>query len=173
MGKYTPDFRTDQLEMHYGKLMRNELLDWFAREGMLLQSVTTGADDGDEIKVVVRAPIIALSRYHEDFRECLDPVLFGYPSESLDMMSLDDFNQFVLQWFERAVAAGMGHCFVCNQLLTTDGEKPWDAVFVTKEWYCWLLVHFDCKRYLNRDLKGRHPFEVSLSQPEFFDMRLM
>ena len=40
------------------------------------------------------------------------------------------------------------------------GEKPWDAVFVTKEWFCWLLVHFDCKRYLSRDLKGRNPFEV-------------
>ena len=51
-------------------------------------------------------------------------------------------------------------------------EKPWDAVFVTKELYCWLIVHFDCKRYLSRDLKGRNPFEVTLHPPEFFDMRL-
>jgi len=51
-------------------------------------------------------------------------------------------------------------------------EKPWDAVFVTKELYCWLIVHYDCKRYLSRDLKGRTPFEVTLYQPEFFDMRL-
>lgn len=154
--------------------MRNEFLDWFAREGMLLQSVTAGSDNPEdyEMKVVMRAPIIALSRYYEDFRECLDPVLFGYPEEGLEMMNLDDLNQFVLQWFERAVAAGMGRCFVCNQLLGLDDGKPWDAVFVSTELYCWLLVHFDCKRYLNRDLKGRSPFDVPLQQPEFFDMRL-
>jgi hypothetical protein len=155
--------------------MRNELLDWFAREGMLLQRVTASSDDPEdhEVKVVVRGPIIALSRHRDDFRECLDPVLFGYPPESLELMNLDDFNQFVLQWFERAVAAGMGRCFVCNKVLDMSGEKPWDAVFVSKELYCWLLVHFDCKRYLDRDLKGRNPFEVPLREPEFFDMRLM
>jgi hypothetical protein len=154
--------------------MRNELLDWFAREGLLLQSVRAASDELDdaEVKVVVRAPVIALSRHSDDFRECLDPVLFGYPEDGLEMMTLDDFHQFVLQWFERAVAAGMGRCFVCNMLLETGGEHPWDAVFVSKDWYCWLLVHFDCKRYLSRDLKGRNPFEVSLRQPEFFDLRL-
>ena len=153
--------------------MRNELLDWFAREGLLLQNVVASDDPTDpEVKVVVRAPVIALSRHQDDFRECLDPLLFGYPEDSLEMMNLDDFNQFIYQWFERAVAAGMGRCFVCNKLLDTSGEKPWDAVFVSKELYCWLLVHFDCKRYLSRDLKGRNPFEVSLRQPEFFDLRL-
>jgi len=153
--------------------MRNELLDWFAREGLLLQSVSASEDPLDtETKVVIRAPIIALSRHHEDFRECLDPLLFGYPADCLELMNLDDFNQFVYQWFEQAVAAGMGRCFVCNKLLDMSGEKPWDAVFVSKEWYCWLLVHFDCKRYLTRDLKGRNPFEVPLRQPEFFDLRL-
>lgn len=152
--------------------MRNALLDWFAREGLLLHNVVVGADNPDdpEMKIVVRAPIIALSRHHDDFRECLDPFLFGYPEDCLDMMNLDDFHQFVAQWFERAVAAGIGRCFVCNKLLDMSGEKPWDAVFVSQEWYCWLLVHFDCKRYLNRDLKGRNPFEVPLAQPELFDL---
>ena len=88
------------------------------------------------------------------------------------MMNLDDFHQFVYQWFERAVANGLGRCFVCNKLLDMGTEKPWDAVFVTTELYCWLLVHFDCKRYLNRDLKGRNPFEVTSHQPEFFDMHI-
>ena len=76
--------------------MRNELLGWFAREGLLLQDVVTAAEDPehDEIKVSVKAPIIALSRAHEDFRECPDPVLFGYPESCLDMMSMDDFHQF-------------------------------------------------------------------------------
>ena len=154
--------------------MRNELLSWFAREGLLLQDVVTAAEDPqhDEIKVSVKAPIIALSRAYEDFRECPDPVLFGYPESSLDMMNMDDFHQFVYQWFERAVAAGLGRCFVCNKELDMGTEKPWDAVFVSTELYCWLLAHFDCKRYLNRDLKGRNPFEVTSHPPEFFDMRI-
>lgn len=155
--------------------MRKELLDWFAREGLLLQSVSADAVDLDdpEVKIILRVPIIALSRHREDFRECLDPVVFGYPADCLEMMNLEDFNAFVSQWFERAVKAGMGRCFVCNKRLEADDEKPWDAVFVSKEWYCWLLVHFDCKRYLSRDLKGRSAFEVSPKSPEFFDLRLM
>jgi len=41
--------------------MRNELLGWFAREGLLLQDVVTAVEDPehDEIKVSVKAPIIA------------------------------------------------------------------------------------------------------------------
>ena len=154
--------------------MRNELLAWFAREGLLLQDISIAADDPqyDEIKVTVKAPIIALSRASSDFRECPDPVLFGYPESSLDMMTLKDFHQFVYEWFKRAVAAGMGRCFVCNKLLDMGSEKPWDAVFITSEWNCWLMVHYDCKRYLNRDLKGRNPFEVTARPPEFFDMKL-
>ena len=59
--------------------MRNELLVWFAREGFLLQNVTTSADDPehDEVKVTVKAPIAVLSKHRDDFRECPDPVLFG------------------------------------------------------------------------------------------------
>ena len=43
--------------------MRNELLAWFAREGLLLQNIITSADDPehDEIKVTVKAPIIAMT----------------------------------------------------------------------------------------------------------------
>lgn len=154
--------------------MRKELLSWFAREGLVLTSASMAADDPehDEVKILVKAPLVALSRASEDFRECPDPVLFGYPESSLEMMVLDDMHQFVLEWFEKAIAAGMARCFVCNKLLDMGTGQPWDAVFVTTEIYCWLLVHFDCKRYLNRDLKGRHPFEVGASPPEFFDMRL-
>jgi hypothetical protein len=158
--------------------MRTELLSWFEREGLLLTSATMMADDAgetsvqDEIKIIVRAPLLALSRASHDFRECPDPVLFGYPENALDMMILDDMHQFVLIWFEKAVEAGMARCFVCNQTLDMSGEKPWDAVFISRDIYCWLLVHFDCKRYLNRDLKGRNSFEVTASPPEFFDMRV-
>src|SRR5213080_2554870 len=84
--------------------MRNELLAWFAREGLLLQDVTTSAEDPqhDEVKVTIKAPIVALSKAADDFRECPDPVVFGYPDSSLDMMNLDDFHNFVYQWFEKA-----------------------------------------------------------------------
>jgi hypothetical protein len=154
--------------------MRKELLSWFDREGLLLTSATIAEDDpeNDEVKITVRAPVIALSRASHDFRECPDPVLFGYPESSLDMMVLDDMHQFVYGWFERAVAEGMARCFICNQLLDISEEKPWDAVFVTTDLYGWLLVHFDCKKNLNRELKGINPFEIIASQPEFFDLRL-
>ncbi len=154
--------------------MRNELLSWFAREGLLLTDAVLASSDGeeDEIKITVKAPIVALSRVSSDFRECPDPVLFGYPEESLDMMLLDDMHQFVYQWFEQAVVAGVARCFVCNRVLALEDEKPWDAVFIATELYCWLVVHFDCKRYLNRDLKGRNPFEVTTHPPEFFALRL-
>ncbi len=168
--------------------MRTELLSWFEREGLLLTSATMMVDDSmgggqaqgpplqataaDEVKIIVRAPLLALSRTSHDFRECPDPVLFGYPDEALDMMILDDMHQFVLTWFEKAVEAAMARCFVCNRLLDMSGEKPWDAVFIRHDMFCWLLVHFDCKRYLDRDLKGRNPFEVRASPPEFFDMRV-
>ena len=167
--------------MVYNRLMRNELLSWFAREGLLLTDVVLapdgelydeGDEDKQEVKITVKAPVIALSRAADDFRECLDPILFGYPKSSLDMMTLQDMNQFVYEWFEQAVNAGMARCFVCNRVLDMGSEHPWDAVFVTKDIYCWLVVHFDCKRYLARDLKGRHPFEVSTQEPEYFDMRL-
>ncbi|MDQ6661121.1 MAG: hypothetical protein M3Z24_09170, partial [Chloroflexota bacterium] len=87
--------------------MRNELLAWFAREGLLLQDVAMAADDPeyDEIKIAVKAPIVALSRIHTDFRECPDPVLFGYPDSCLEMMNLEDFHAFVYHWLERAVLA--------------------------------------------------------------------
>src|SRR5256714_3749663 len=139
--------------------MRNELLSWFAREGLLLQDVVTSSEDPehDEIKVSIKAPIIALSRAHDDFRECPDPLLFGYPESCLEMMNLEDFHQFVYQWFERAVEADMGRCFVCNKALGS--EKTWGAVFVTTEVLFWLLVDFYFKRYLNPDLKGRNPVE--------------
>lgn len=152
--------------------MRNELLSWFVREGLLLSSASTSSEDPehDEVKIIVKAPLVALSRASHDFRECPDPVLFGYPETSLDFMNLDDMHQFVMTWLEMAVTAEMARCFVCNQVLDMGNEKPWDAVFVTQELYCWMLVHFDCKRYLSRDLKGRNPFEVTANPPELFDM---
>lgn len=152
--------------------MRTELIEWFAHEGLLLTSVLSSPEsaEDDEIKVTIKAPVVALSRASHDFRECPDPVLFGYPDDCLEMMTLDDLHQFVLNWFERAVAAGLARCFVCNRVLDNGSEKPWDAVFISDPMYCWLLVHFDCKRYLNRDLKGRNPFEVVTRPPEFFDL---
>ena len=155
--------------------MRNELLSWFEREGLLLSDVVTASEDGenDEVKVIIKAPVLALSRASCDFRECPDPVLFGYLESCLEMMQLEDMHQFVYEWFEKAVEAGMARCFVCNKMLDMEAERPWDAVFVTEQLYCWLLVHYDCKRYLNRDIKGRNPFEVTTQAPEFFDLWLM
>lgn len=154
--------------------MRNELLSWFAHEGMLLTDIVASADDpeNDEIKVIIKAPLIALSKDIHDYRECPDPVLFGYPEESLEMMTMDDMHAFVMSWIDRAVEAGMMRCFVCNRVVGNDVERPWDAVFISSPLFCWLVVHFDCKRYLQRDLKGRDPFEVTAQPPEFFDLKI-
>jgi hypothetical protein len=154
--------------------MRKEFLAWFEREGLLLASASCSSDDPehDEVKVIIKAPVVALSRANHDFRECPDPVLFGYPESSLDMMLLQDLHEFVLAWFERAVKAGMARCFVCNKVLNAEDVKPWDAIFISSPLYCWLVVHFDCKRYLNRELKGRNPFEVTAVPPEYFDLQL-
>lgn len=149
--------------------MRNELLSWFAREGLLLTSVATSAseEEDDEVKIVVKAPPIALSRADRDFRECPDPIEYGYPADCLEYMLLEDMHHFVLSWLEQAVRAGMVRCFVCNRALDMGEERPWDAVFVSDPFYCWLVAHFDCKRYLNRDLRGRNPFEVQTAPPEY------
>src|SRR5215470_6639105 len=119
--------RSRRFQILYNASMRQELLSWFGREGLLLTSATMMADDPehDEVKIIIRAPLLALSRASHDFRECPDPVLFGYPEEALDMMLLDDMHQFVLMWFEKAVEAGMARCFVCNRTLDVSGEKPW------------------------------------------------
>src|SRR5437763_9725761 len=125
--------------------MRKEFLIWFEREGLLLTSASSSGEDPehDEVKITLKAPVVALSRANHDFRECPDPVLFGYPESSLDMMILQDLHEFVLTWFEKAVEAGMARCFVCNKILDMGSEKPWDAVFISSPLYCWLLVHFD------------------------------
>lgn len=151
--------------------MRKEFLSWFERHGLLLTAATSSIDDPeDEIKIIVKAPMVALSQAPQDFRECPDPVLFGYPESCLDVMLLEDLHEFVLEWFEKAVEAGMARCFVCNAPLTMGREKPWDAVFVASDLYLWLLLHFDCKRALSRQLKGRSPFEIAASPPEHFDI---
>src|SRR5260370_8899386 len=82
--------------------MRNELLAWFAREGLLLQDIITSADDPDhdEIKVTFKAPIIALSKNREHFRESPDPLPYGYPESSYDIITLSDLNIFASPIFE-------------------------------------------------------------------------
>jgi hypothetical protein len=152
--------------------MRKELFSWFEQEGLLLQSISAAADseEEDEVKVVVRAPMVALGKSDQDFRECPDPVLFGYPETCLDYMILADMHEFVLSWFEKAVDAGIARCFVCNKKLMIGGERPWDAIFITGDLYLWLAVHFDCKRALNREIKGYNPFEISTRPPELFDV---
>src|SRR5437764_907438 len=121
-----------QVRMVYNASMRTELLSWFEREGLLLTLATMVADDSmetsvqDEIKIIVRAPLLALSRASHDFRECPDPVLFGYPEEALDMMILDDMHQFVLTCFEQTVEAELMRCLVFNQLLYTSIDEHRD-----------------------------------------------
>lgn len=146
--------------------MRQKLLSWFARQDLLLTSATVNDLDGDP-QIIVRSPLIALSRSDNDFYECPDPG----PEADLETMTLDDLHGIIYPWLEKTVEANKARCFVCNKLLSNEKDaSPWDAVFVTNDLICWLLVHFDCKRYLNRDVKGRNPFEVSSHSLESLDL---
>ncbi|HZC77988.1 MAG TPA: hypothetical protein VE258_09585, partial [Ktedonobacterales bacterium] len=46
----------------------------------------------------------------------------------------------------------------------------WDAIFVEKELVAWMAVHFDCKKWLAKKLKGMHPFELSAGEAPVYDL---
>lgn len=85
-------------------------------------------------------------------------------------MSLDDYHIFLWRWFTRAVAAGDCRCCVCKLPVTADPAAPWDGIFIDKELVGWLIIHFDCKRGLAREVKGRHPFELTPRAPTHYDV---
>ncbi|MGH2485885.1 MAG: hypothetical protein ACRDHE_07735, partial [Ktedonobacterales bacterium] len=48
--------------------------------------------------------------------------------------------------------------------------ETWDAIFVEKELVAWMVVHFDCKRWLAKKLKGVNPYELGCAEPPTFDL---
>lgn len=89
-------------------------------------------------------------------------------------MTLDDYNVFLYRWFETAVRQGLMSCAHCGKLILDGDDLPdpdtWDAIFIEKELVAWMLVHFDCKRWLAKKLKGMQPFELSASLAPSLDL---
>ena len=125
----------------------------------------------EQIIEEVRAPMVLLSSREDDARAAPNPDALGYPEKRLSEMTLNDFHVFILRWATRAVDAGLVRCFACNEVLrNNDLDVPWDGIFTSEDLVAWLFIHFDCKRLLSRELKGRNPFELQPRPPEVFDV---
>jgi hypothetical protein len=161
------------LTPHAGDIVDEELLRWFEREG-LVRYAAYGEPDGTVVEVA-RGPLVALGPYDDDFYRAPHPERLGYRVKPLREMSFDDFQAFMLSWFEHAVRAGAARCASCDRPLqeTTDDmadADTWDAIFIEKELVAWMLCHFDCKKQLPRRLKGRHPFELAPRTAPAYDL---
>ena len=153
--------------------MDDELLRWFDGEG-LTRYAAYGEPAGGVVEVV-RGPLVALGPHDEDYHLAPHPDHTGYPIKRLCDMTLDDYQAFMMSWFEHAIRAGDVRCANCDrQLLVTTPDMAdtdtWDAIFIEKELVAWMVVHFDCKKALPRHLKGRHPFELDPSPPPRYDL---
>lgn len=146
-----------------------DLLRWFEQQHLLRTLVL--AEDEEQITEIVRAPMLLLSAQEDDVRAAPNPETLGYPEKGLGEMTLNDFHMFMLRWATRAVDAGLVRCFVCDELLHNDDlDAPWDGIFTSEDLVAWLFIHFDCKRGLSRELKGRSPFELHPCPPEVLDV---
>jgi hypothetical protein len=145
------------------------LLAWCDKEHLLRTQVE--AEDEEHIVEMVRPPLVLLSARDDDVRYLPNPDTLGYPEKRLSEMSLNDYHVFLLRWATRAVDAGLVRCFVCKERLRNDDlDAPWDGIFVSEALVGWLFIHFDCKRGLQREIKGRSPFELTPRPPEAFDV---
>jgi hypothetical protein len=150
-------------------LIDEALLRWFEQQHLLRMRVV--AEDAEQIVEEMRAPMVLLSAREEDARAAPNPDALGYPEKRLSEMTLNDFHVFILRWATRAVDAGLVRCFACNETLrNNDLDVPWDGIFTSEDLVAWLFIHFDCKRLLKRELKGRDPFELHPQPPEVFDV---
>jgi hypothetical protein len=153
--------------------MDEDLLAWFEREG-LVRHAAYGEPDGTVVEER-RGPLVALGPHDEDYYLAPHPEQHGYRVKPLRDMTFDDFQAFMLSWFEHAIRAGDVRCANCDRpIAETTPDMPdaetWDAIFIEKELVAWMICHFDCKKQLPRHLKGRHPFELQLRPAPAYDL---
>jgi len=166
MNTFSPDSTS-----YYEDSLHEALLRWFDDHHLVYRSFY--AEDPDHVTESVALPLIALGKYDGDFRYCPHPQAMGYTVKPLDEMSLDDFHDFVLLWYEAAARAGILRCFGCDKPLRMDDRQhPWDALFSTEDMIFWLAIHFDCKKLLKRELKGRNAFELQPRPAERLELIL-
>jgi hypothetical protein len=151
----------------------DDLMRWFEAEG-LVRYAAYGEPDGT-VSESARGPLVALGPHDADFRLAPHPDRLGYRVKPLAAMTLDDYQAFMLSWFEHAIRAGDLRCANCDKpIQPTTPDMPdaetWDAIFIEKELVAWMVCHFDCKRLLPRQLKGRHPFELAPGAAPVYDL---
>jgi hypothetical protein len=163
------DIQRSYLTATTAALTPPDLMEWFLERGLC--RVAIEADPSGEVTEVVAPPVLLLGRGSADVRACPHPDQLLYSAKTLSDMSLDDYHLFLLRWFTRAIDADLVSCFVCRKHVRNDAPaEPWDGIFVDKELVAWLVMHFDCKRYLSREFKGYHPFELQARPAEAFDV---
>lgn len=152
--------------------MDDELRAWFEAEGLMRYAVI-GDERGDVIERT-RPPVVALGTHDDDFVTAPNPDTTGFRGRPLRAMRMEDYNQFMYLWLEQAVAAGVVSCANCGKRILAGDDLPdpetWDAIFIEKEIVAWMLVHFDCKKWLAKKLKGVHPFDLEPREPPQYDL---
>jgi len=145
---------------------------WFEREGLLRYAVT--ADESGEVIEDVRPPLVALGPRDDEFAVAPNPDRLGWPGKPLAEMSMDDYNVFVYRWLEAAVASGDLRCANCGKRIVDGDDLPdaetWDAILIEKELVAWMAVHFDCKKWLAKKIKGMHPFDLCPRGAPYYDL---
>jgi len=48
--------------------------------------------------------------------------------------------------------------------------ETWDAILIEKELVAWMAVHFDCKKWLAKKIKGMHPFDLCPRGAPYYDL---
>jgi hypothetical protein len=150
----------------------DDLREWFDREGLTRRLVEFSEAEG--ITERVCDPLVALGPGDRDFVVAPHPGSSGWPGALLAAMTLDDYNVFLFRWLEAAVRDGLVRCAHCGRQILDGDDLPdpdtWDAIFIEKELVAWMLVHFDCKRWLAKKLKGMQPFDLPASPPPRIDL---
>jgi hypothetical protein len=167
-GKEAPE-RDQEPDQEY---LDEELRMLFEGEG-LLRYMALG-DESGEVTDAERGPLILLGPSEADAVLPPNPDTLGYPGRKLGEMTLDQYNIFLYRWFEAAVRAGDVRCAYCGKPIRDAEDLPdaetWDAIFVEKELVAWMVLHFDCKRWLSKKLKGMHPFELPSRAAPRYDL---
>ncbi len=149
-----------------------DLCAWFEAEG-LMRYAFVGDEVGD-VRELARGPMVGCGPADDDFVLAPHPDMTGYPGKPLREMTLDDYNVFLFRWLEAAVLAGDMRCARCGKRILAGDDLPdpdtWDAIFIEKELVAWMLVHFDCKRWLAKKLKGMTPFDLTPHTPQTYDL---
>ncbi|HET8907697.1 MAG TPA: hypothetical protein VFN11_12110 [Ktedonobacterales bacterium] len=148
---------------------------WFGAEGLVRYSVTASAEsDDDDVVEVAHLPLVALGPRDDDFVLPPHPDALRYAGKRLHDMTLKDYNEFIFRWFEAAIRMGDARCANCGRVLYEAPEMPptdtWDAIFIEKDLVAWMLVHFDCKRWLSKKLTGIQPFELHPREAPVYEL---